>query len=236
MVNEKSIIQRFYEADVQLDKEMHAKLSAEYGFADPEEESEDDGCLGAIMSKSVAESDGLVIGFFKEMDIDGINSMLPELQRILDDQSVAFYWGIPDKHNNNAIPLIPLKRKNASIGPELSSETVIDGHVVRSAKQKEYKDGLVVVAVSMEDPAAAEWRKITREAAEDNSKITYIAIVLDNVVYSYPRICGEISNGRAEISGNYTIEGAKVIATVLNSGTLDAKVEVVKYDEKPHVE
>ena len=50
---------------------------------DEDEDEEIDTRMGAIMSKAVAGSDGLVIGYFKEADVKDIDAMLPDLQRIL---------------------------------------------------------------------------------------------------------------------------------------------------------
>ncbi|MBO4654980.1 MAG: protein translocase subunit SecDF [Bacteroidales bacterium] len=253
-MNGKSIQQRFYEADVQLAKELKAKEAAaeqlaandqpaekdtavaeenslEAQLAAIEEDDEDeevDTRLGAIMSKAVAGSDGLVIGYFKEADVKAIDAMLPELQRILGDKSAVFYWGSAEKRFNNAMPLVPLKKNNDRIGPKLSSETIGGARVVRSARQDVDQNNRVVVTMSMEDQASDEWRKITRAAVDNKSKVTCIAIVLDNFVYSYPSIRSEIPNGNSEISGNFTIEEAKDLATVLNSGNLEAQVNIVQ--------
>jgi SecD/SecF fusion protein len=255
-VNGKSIQQRFYEADVQLAKELKAKEEAAAQLAaegpqetadtataenslesqlaatveedDEEDDEEVDTRLGAIMSKAVAGTDGYVIGYFKEADIKAIDAMLPDLQRILGDKSAVFYWGSAEKRFNNAMPLVPLKKNNDRIGPKLSSETIGGARVVRSARQDVDQNNRVVVTMSMEDQAADEWRKITRAAVDNKSKTTCIAIVLDNFVYSYPSIRSEIPNGNSEISGNFTIDEAKDLATVLNSGNLEAQVNIVQ--------
>ena len=254
-VNGKSIQQRFYEADVQLAKELKAKeeaaaqlaangpqeetvdttaevssLEAQLGAVeeDEDEDEEIDTRLGAIMSKAVAGTDGLVIGYFKEADVKAIDAMLPELQRILGDKSAVFYWGAAEKRFNNAMPLVPLKKNNDRIGPKLSSETIGGARVVRSARQDVDQNNRVVVTMSMEDQASDEWRKITRAAVDNKSKVTCIAIVLDNFVYSYPSIRSEIPNGNSEISGSFTIDEAKDLATVLNSGNLEAQVNIVQ--------
>ena len=255
-VNGKSIQQRFYEADVQLAKELKAKeeaaeqlaantqqpaeqdtavaevnaLEAQLGTVeeDEDEDEEVDTRMGAIMSKAVAGTDGLVIGYFREADVKSIDAMLPELQNILGDKNVVFYWGKADKNFNNAMPLVPLKKNNDRIGPKLSSETIGGARVVRTARQDVDQNNRVVVTMSMEDQAADEWRKITRAAVDNKSKVTCIAIVLDNFVYSYPSIRNEIPNGNSEISGHFTIEEAKDLATVLNSGNLEAQVNIVQ--------
>ena len=239
-VNGKSIQQRFYEADVQLAKELKAKEEAAAQLAaegpqetadtataetslesqlaatveeDDEDEDEDeiDTRLGAIMSKAVAGTDGYVIGYFKEADMKAVDAMLPDLQRILGDKSAVFYWGSAEKRFNNAMPLVPLKKNNDRIGPKLSSETIGGARVVRSARQDVDQNN-----------------RVTRAAVDNKSKTTCIAIVLDNFVYSYPSIRSEIPNGNSEISGNFTIDEAKDLATVLNSGNLEAQVNIVQ--------
>ncbi len=253
IVGGKPIVQRFMEADAQLAEMLKNKetmaanedtTNLNDSIADPlaaaaaidEDEDEEDEILsaegGAILSKAVAIPGSYVIGYFKESDIPAINAMLPQLQRLLGDNNVVFYWGdAADPNYNNGFPLYPLKKKNDRIGPLLSSETIGGARVVRNARQDVDQNNRTVVNMSMESQAADEWRKITREAAEKGSatgNLSAIAIVLDEVVYSAPTVRGEIPNGNSEISGNFTIEEAKDLATVLNSGNLEARVNIVQ--------
>lgn len=253
IVGGRSIQQRFAAADVELAQQLKNKKNnptaaeAEVAVdsvatdsltaalpAVEEDEDEDieevDEADGAILSKAVA-MDGFVIGYFKESDMPKIDQLLPELQRILNDKNVVFYWGAAEKERGNAYPLYPLKKKNDRIGPLLSSETIGGARVVRTARQDVDQNNRVVVNMSMEDQAADEWRKITREAAEKgaaNGRPTCVAIVLDEFVYSAPTVRSEIPNGNSEISGNFSIEEAKDLATVLNSGNLEARVNIVQ--------
>lgn len=253
IVGGRSIQQRFAAADVELAQQLKNKKNnptaaeAEVAVdsvatdsltaalpAVEEDEDEDieevDEADGAILSKAVA-MDGFVIGYFKESDMPKIDQLLPELQRILNDKNVVFYWGAAEKERGNAYPLYPLKKKNDRIGPLLSSETIGGARVVRTARQDVDQNNRVVVNMSMEDQAADEWRKITREAAEKgaaNGRPTCVAIVLDEFVYSAPTVRAEIPNGNSEISGNFSIEEAKDLATVLNSGNLEARVNIVQ--------
>ena len=243
-VGGRSIQQRFAIADAQLAQQLknqkdNTKVEADTAAIDsltaqlPEEEIDEDEVEeigeGAILSKAVAIPGSYVIGYFKESDMPKINSLLPQLQKILGDNSVVFYWGAAEKDYNNAFPLYPLKKKNDRVGPLLSSETIGGARVVRTARQDVDQNNRVVVNMSMEDQAADEWRKITRAAAENKGgKLTAIAIVLDEFVYSAPTVRSEIPNGNSEISGNFTIEEAKDLATVLNSGNLEARVNIVQ--------
>ena len=251
VVGGRSIQQRFAEADAKLAQELQAKkdaapkseadtaldaalaidstlAAAANTDADEDEDEEDEEIgEGAILSHA-ATAGGIAIAYFKEADMPHVDQLLPELSRILGDPNVVFYWGSAEREMGNLYPLYPLKRKNERFGPLLSSETIGGNRVVRTARQDVDQNNRVVVTMSMEDQAADEWRKITREAANNSTKMTNIAIVLDQFVYSAPTVRSEIPNGNSEISGNFTIEEAKDLATVLNSGNLEAGVNIVQ--------
>lgn len=55
----------------------------------------------------------------------------------------------------------------------------------------------------------------------------YVAVVLDDKVYSSPRVQGEIPSGGTEISGNFTAETAGDLANILKSGKLPAPAHIV---------
>lgn len=55
----------------------------------------------------------------------------------------------------------------------------------------------------------------------------FIAVVLDDKVYSCPRVQGEIPSGGTEISGNFTPEQAGDLANILKSGKLPAPAHIV---------
>ena len=237
------IIERFYEADQRLAKELKAKKELEARNTETAEKVEtavadttsifdetapEEEVVGAILAHAVHGSDGIVIGYFKEADMKIVDKLLPDLKRFLGDKSVEFMWGKAESRTGNAHPLIPLKRNNDRFGPKLSSETIGGARVVRTARQDINQSNQTVVTMSMESQAAEEWRKITKAAIENQTKKTYIAIVLDNFVYSYPGINSEISGGSSEISGQFTIDEAKDLATVLNSGNLEARVNIVQ--------
>lgn len=219
------------EEEVAIDSTL-AALSADTAAEDDEDDEDEEEAIeeGAILSHAaVMFNGGIAVAYFKEADMPAVDRLLPELQKILGDPNIVFYWGSPEKEYGNAYPLYPLKRKNERFGPLLSSETIGGNRVVRSARQDVDQNNRVVVTMSMEDQAADEWRKITREAANNsNNKLTCIAIVLDQFVYSAPTVRSEIPNGNSEISGNFSIEEAKDLATVLNSGNLEAAVNIVQ--------
>ena len=174
-----------------------------------------------------------VIAYFKESNVKEVEQLLPAVERALGDKEVTFMWGEPVRDPQGALdgayPLIPLKYKK--FGAALSSEVIGGKRVVKSARQDIDEQNRAVVSMSMESDAAKEWRRITKDAAESlkaTKRYTYIAIVLDGIVYSYPRVENEIPNGQSQISGNFTIDEAKDLATVLSSGNLEARINIVQ--------
>ena len=58
--------------------------------------------------------------------------------------------------------------------------------------------------------------------------IRKLAIILDNKLYSAPRINEAIYGGRAEISGSFTIKEARQLVNVLRAGALPGRVQIVE--------
>jgi len=81
----------------------------------------------------------------------------------------------------------------------------------------------VEVSMSMNSDGAKTWKRLT---ADNIGK--QIAIVLDNHVYSAPRVNDEIPNGRSSITGNYGVEEAQDLANILKAGKLPAPAKIVQ--------
>ena len=78
------------------------------------------------------------------------------------------------------------------------------------------------VSLTMNSEGARKWSQLT--AANIDKPV---AIVLDDVIYTYPRILSRIPNGRTEISG-VTADEAQDVVTVLKSGALPAPVNIME--------
>jgi len=81
----------------------------------------------------------------------------------------------------------------------------------------------VVVDLEFSSEGARIFDKVTGENVHKR-----LAIILDNVVYSAPVINERISGGRAQITGNFTVDEAKDLAIVLRAGALPAPVNVIQ--------
>ena len=99
----------------------------------------------------------------------------------------------------------------------------LEGDVVTDAKDEFDQHGRPEVSMTMNSEGAREWAALTKANVGKA-----IAIVLDGVVYSAPRVNGEISGGQSSISGNFTIEDTKDLANTLKSGRMPAPAKIVQ--------
>lgn len=99
----------------------------------------------------------------------------------------------------------------------------LEGDVVTTAKDDFDQHGRPQVSMTMNSEGAREWAALTKANVGKA-----IAIVLDGVVYSAPRVNGEISGGQSSISGNFTIEDTKDLANTLKSGRMPAPAKIVQ--------
>ena len=104
----------------------------------------------------------------------------------------------------------------------LKGEPVLEGDVVTSASTEYDNMQGNVVSMRMSDRGAHQWANIT-----GNNIGRAIAIVLDDKVYSAPRVNNRIEGGSSQITGDFTPEEANDLANVLKSGKMSAKVDVV---------
>lgn len=145
-----------------------------------------------------------------------IDKLLAKAAKLL-PQDVKFLWGAKPIEKTNEYELYILQYTNKA------KTALLDGDVISDAKSDFNQQGQPVVSMVMKDEAARKWAKITGSNAGN-----CIAIVLDNVVYSAPRVNEEITGGRSEISGNFTVEEAKDLANILKSGKLTAPAKMVQ--------
>ena len=77
--------------------------------------------------------------------------------------------------------------------------------------------GGYAVNLTLNPEGSRVFAEITKELAPTGGQI---AIVLDGVIYSAPRVQNEITGGQVSITGNFSIDKAKELKTVLDSGSL----------------
>ncbi|MFZ9981814.1 MAG: protein translocase subunit SecDF [Cyclobacteriaceae bacterium] len=158
-------------------------------------------------------------------DTATINALLrrPDIRGLI-PRNMTFFWDV--KPNPEVTPGINDVTLNfVEVGrtgkPLLTGETIVD------ARQDFDQYGKYSVSMRMNAAGSKVWAKITAEASATNPQ-GRIAIVLDNYVYSAPTVQGEIPNGNSQITGSFTQEEAKDLATALKAGSLPAPTRIVE--------
>jgi preprotein translocase subunit SecD len=118
-------------------------------------------------------------------------------------------------------PSAQLKEKDGT-PVNVEEEILISGDAVDTARVNIY-EGKVVVGLTFTPDGSKTFRQITTDNVGRN-----LAIILDGVVYSSPRINEPIPGGSASIEGQFSVEEATKLAIVLRSGALPAPLKVAE--------
>lgn len=169
--------------------------------------------------------EGPIIGFALPKDTATINSYLnTDVVKSLipgDKRYVRFAWTRPDA--KAGITFLIALQGNRTMEPEL------DGGVIVDARREFDQGNNPIVTMSMNGYGAQIWQRITAEESAKNPK-GHVAVVLDNLVYSYPRVINEISGGRTQIEGGFSLDEATDLANVLKAGKLPVPARVIQAD------
>ena len=110
----------------------------------------------------------------------------------------------------------------------LSGEHIRDAHVDYSGL------GQPVISIRFDSLGAKKFAGVTADYAPggarnaDPGSRRRLAIVIDGRVYSSPTIMEAIHGGKAQISGNFSLGEAQVLASLLAGGALPCPVEIAK--------
>ena len=163
-----------------------------------------------------------LVGYANAMDTAAVNAIIySELAKQVLPTDMKLLW--------SAKPADGLTVKNvyelhALKVTQTSGRAPLEGDVVTNASdQFNNLTGQPEVSMSMNSEGARRWAALTKANIGKA-----IAIVLDGVVYSAPRVNGEISGGQSSISGNFTVEDTKDLANTLKSGRMPAPARIVQ--------
>ena len=103
-------------------------------------------------------------------------------------------------------------------------QAAIDGDVIADAQQDYDQMSKPVVSMMMNSVGTKKWAKLTSENVGK-----FVAVVLDDYVYTAPSVNGAITGGSTQISGGQmTVNEAQDIATVLKAGKLPAPARIIQ--------
>lgn len=103
------------------------------------------------------------------------------------------------------------------------SRIEVSGEALKDSQADFDQHNMPVVTTTFDATGARKFAKLTTEHVNER-----FAIVLDGKVLSAPTIREPIPGGRGQISGGFTLQGAKDLAVLLRSGALPAPLQVIE--------
>ena len=176
-----------------------------------------------LLSKLMPYASLALVGYASINDTAAINHMLqsPAAKQIL-PSDLRLLWSakpvtdVPQLRNHYELYALKVTTTNG--------RAPLEGDVVTDAKdQFNNLTGQPEVSMTMNSEGARRWAALTKANVGKA-----VAIVLDGVVYSAPRVTQEIDGGESSISGNFTVEETKDLANTLKSGRMPAPAKIVQ--------
>lgn len=169
---------------------------------------------------------GPLVGISRSSDTALVNSYfrLPEVMKML-PKDLKLRWTKKSLNENGSeFGLIALKTTKDK--PALDGDVIVDAE----ESQDQTRGNKMMVTMKMNSDGAEEWAEITRRNAPQTkgARGRCIAIVLDDKVYSYPTVEGQIKGGISQITGDFTYDEAKTLASVLKAGKLPTPANIVE--------
>ncbi|WP_309641403.1 protein translocase subunit SecDF [Flavobacterium sp.] len=183
-----------------------------------------------LLDKFVSQGGGAILAVVDPKDTAAINTYLKrqDIKVLLpaDKRYAKFVWGKPstdvDEKTKKEVTTVGLY----ALKGNRDNQASMSGGVVTDAKDSFDQLGKPSVTMQMSGAGAKAWEELTGKAYNTKG---YIAIVLDDIVYSAPGVTsGPISGGRSEISGVFDVTETKDLANVLRAGKLPAAAEIVQ--------
>lgn len=168
-------------------------------------------------------AEGPVVGYALVSDTGKVNDYLKnEKIRKIFPPKAKFLWTFkPVDDEGTTMQLVAIKVNSRDGKAPLFGDIITDAR-----KQFEQQgSGTPQIAMSMTNEAAQIWKRLTKENIGKS-----IAIVLDNSVYSFPTVQGEIGGGTSTITGNFSVKEADDLINVLKAGKLPAPARIVAED------
>ena len=165
-----------------------------------------------------------VVGYANARDTAEINKIIySDLARQIFPAELKLRWGAKAEDFGGQNTKGDIFELYALKITEPSGRAPLEGDVITNAKDDFDQMGHPSVSMQMNSDGARRWSQITKQNIGKA-----VAIVLDDAVYSAPRILTQIDGGNSQITGNFTIEDTKDLANTLNSGKMPAPTRIVQ--------
>jgi SecD/SecF fusion protein len=175
-----------------------------------------------LLSEDLLRGNSPVVGLVMKKDTATLSRYLAlDVVRNQFPANVKFVYGSENRAERNN-PNIPLRLYALQQAPGGGAQ--LEGnHVVDARQDFNSMNGEPEVSMSMDFTGAQIWKKMTGSNVGQ-----FVAVVLDDRVYSSPIVNGEIAGGSTSISGSFTLEDATDLANILKTGKLPAPARIVQ--------
>ena len=165
-----------------------------------------------------------VVGYANARDTAEINKVIySDLARQILPAELKLRWGAKPETFGGESTKGDIFELYALKITEPGGRAPLEGDVITNSKDDFDQMGHPCVTMQMNSDGARRWSQITKMNVNKA-----VAIVLDDAVYSAPRIINQIDGGNSQITGNFTIEDTKDLANTLNSGKMPAPARIVQ--------
>jgi SecD/SecF fusion protein len=177
--------------------------------------------LDANASKGLAElvqpAGTYSIGFVSPEDKSNVDDLLRRNDILsVFPEDLKFMWSsemesISNKSKEMAYTLYAVR-------VPANGKAKVGGTDIKSASTGfDQQSSLITVDLTMSQVGAEKWGQMT---SENVGRV--VAITMDDVIYSAPRVINAITAGNTQISGSFSVDEAKGLAGLLNGGALPA--------------
>lgn len=156
------------------------------------------------------------VGYAKASDTAQVNAYLRDstVQSVM-PSDIKFLWTAkPSQEEGKVFTLIAIRTN-------IEDKAPLTGEVVEETSVDRDQNNQVVINMRMDREGRRIWGKMTTE-----NQGRPIAVVLDNLVYTYPNVNEPILNGSSQISGSFTPQEAQDLANILKAGKLPAPARI----------
>ena len=221
---EETSIEEDFDTDLAIeDLSTNSEASSDSAALSAEQFSKENPLYAVLfpnLNQSNQPNEGPVCGISSIKDTAQVNAYLnmDEVKNIL-PRDVRFVWTVkPYDPEGRFVQLVALRVTSRD------GKAAMEGDVVTDARTDFGQlNGSPEVSMAMNAEGARMWKRLT---ADNIGKS--VAIVLDDYVYSYPTVQAEISGGRSQITGNFTINEANDLSNILKSGKLPAPARIIE--------
>ncbi len=161
--------------------------------------------------------EGPVVGLSNSKDFPNVEKLLEIAKKSFPHNLKLLWTAKPIQDGTNIYQLVAIKISTRDGSPALG------GDVITDARQDLSQTGGNEISMAMNAEGAKIWKNLTGANIGKS-----VAIILDNLVYSYPTVNSEISGGRSSITGRFSMEEAKDLANILKAGKLPAPAKIVQ--------